>query len=125
MAAMKEGGVVGGWTGMNRREKVPLGEDHVWLEEEAERVEPGSMAVVTVLVAKTRVRRNRNWVLRNMFSGVSTFNRVVCVCVYGVCERDITMLLDARVCVLLMFWFRVWKKWGDKCEGWEVKVWYL
>ncbi|KAG4380338.1 hypothetical protein GLYMA_16G157451v4 [Glycine max] len=23
------------------------------------------------------------------------------------------MLLDARVCVLLMFWFRVWKKWGD------------
>jgi len=68
---------------MNRREKVPLGEDHVWLEEEAARVEPGSMAVVTVVVAKARVR-NRNCVLRNMFSDVSTFNCVVCVsvCVY-------------------------------------------
>jgi len=44
---------------MNLREKVPLGEDHVWLEvEEAERVEPGSMAVATV-AARKRVR-NKN-----------------------------------------------------------------
>jgi len=64
---------------MNPREKVPLGEDHVWLEvEEAERVEPRSMAVTTV-AARKRVR-NKNWIFRNMlFSEVS----IVCVCSCG------------------------------------------
>lgn len=58
MAARKEGGEVGGSTGMKWREKVELGEDHDWLVLEAERVVPGDTAA-TVVVTKTRVRNRK------------------------------------------------------------------
>jgi len=91
---------------MNPREKVPLGEDHVWLElEEAERVEPGSMAVATV-AARKRVR-NKNWILRNMFSDVSI---IVCVCSYGYVSECNIKMLDVKDVFFLGVWF-VGKKW--------------
>lgn len=60
---------MGGLTGTKPREKVELGEDHVWLVLEAERVEPGVMAAAetaAVVIMKRKVK-NRDRILRYMF----------------------------------------------------------
>lgn len=59
MAAMKEGGEVGGSAGTKPREKVLSGEDHVWFPLEAEREEPGEIGAAE-MVLNTRQKRERS-----------------------------------------------------------------
>lgn len=84
MAAMKEGGEVGGSAAIKRRKKVALGEDHDWLLVlEAERVEPGSMEVAVNTVEKRTRVRNREWDLRNITNIVCLFDVVGRICLLG------------------------------------------
>jgi hypothetical protein len=97
MAARKDDGEVGGSTGIKRKEKVELGEDHDWLVE-AERVEPGLTAEITAV--KRKKVKNRKWKLWYMFLFCLRliFNLI--------CVMKMLMLLDAfDVCRVVCFGF--------------------
>lgn len=69
MAAMKEGGEVGGSEGRKPKEKVAFGEDQVLFGLEAERVEPGEIVVAAEMVVMAAAEK-RQGIKRRKENGV-------------------------------------------------------